>query len=106
MLLLSVVFIPLMAILRTGQSKTLSEKLATVAGALVGVLYIFSSLFAIQHWEGRTVLWLTTVIMSMFVFIPIYLYNEMQGKDKQQAIITSILMVGFTATLFTMINLR
>lgn len=106
MVILSMAFLPLMAILKTKESGNVTEKLVNIAGVLTGMLYIISTLFAIQHWEGRTALWLSTVGISMFIFIPLYLYNGIQKPETRfNTIVTSILLVGFSGSLFTMIRI-
>lgn len=106
LLTLSAVFLPVLAILKAKETVNSSDKALVVIGATIGVLYITSTLFALMHWPGRTSMWLATVCISMFVFLPVYLYKGMQQPEtKLNTIITSILVVGFTLSLFTMIKL-
>jgi len=105
--ILSLIFLPLMAIIKIRERTTLRDKLVVMIGALVGVLYTMSTLFAIEHWAGRTVLWLSTVCVSMFVLIPVYFFTGIRKPEtKANTIVTSILLVGATCLLFTMINLH
>jgi hypothetical protein len=107
MLVLSLVFIPLLAMLKVKESPGSTDKAVAITGSLVGVLYIVSTMFAIMHWEGRTALWLTTVGTCMFVFLPVYLYKGLQQSEtKLNTIITSVLVVGFALSVFTMIRIH
>ena len=103
----SLVFLPLMAVLKTREATSWRDKFIVIVGVLLGVLYGMSTLFAVMHWEGRTALWLTTVAVSMFVFIPVYFFTGIRREESRlNTIVTSILLVGVTALLFTMIGLR
>jgi hypothetical protein len=107
MAVLSIVFIPLLALLKVKESSGSGDKAVAITGSLVGVLYIVSTMFAIMHWEGRTALWLTTVGTCMFVFLPVYLYKGLrQSETKLNTIITSVLVVGFALSVFTMIRIH
>ena len=107
MLTLSVLFLPLMVILKAREKTTVRDKVVTVIGALLGVLYATSTLFAVQHWPGRTTLWLTTVSIALFLFIPFYFFTGIRNAEtKLNTIVTSILLVGATCLVFTMIALR
>lgn len=103
----SFLFLPLFFVLKNKEVKTSREKLVLASGTLTGMLYALSVLFAIQHWPGVRILWLTTVVLSMFVFIPLYFFT---GIKKQEArfntIVTTVLLVGATGLLFTMIRVR
>lgn len=107
MLMLSLVFLPLVVLLKLKESNNSREKLVMVTGAFIGMLYTISILFALNAWPGATMLWLITAGLSMFVFIPIYFFTGIRKPEtKLNTIVTSVLLVGATGLLFAMISLK
>jgi len=106
-LLVSFVVLPLMLLLKVKEGQSGRDKLVFALGTLTGMLYCTSTLFAIMHWPGRTALWISTVGVSMFAFIPAYFFTGIRRPEtKSNTILTSILLVGATGLLFSMIGIR
>ena len=104
---LSLLFLPLLFLTKKAESKTRAEKVILGLGALVGILYCLATLFKIQHWPGATQLWYSTIVLSAFVFIPVYFFNGIKQEERKgNTIITTILLVGATSVLFMMMNTR
>lgn len=61
-----------------------------------------------MHWPGGNgLLWLTAIGISTFLLIPIYLFTGIRNPDTRlNTIVTTIILVGATGLLFTMVNLR
>lgn len=107
MLLLSFLFLPMLAIMKMRELASMRDKLVTLLGTLVGILYALSVMFAIFRWQGNTFMWLATVSISMFVLIPVYFFTGIrQPEIRTNTIVTSVLMVGATCLLFSMIALK
>ena len=105
--ILSFLFLPLLVLLKTREADTRRNKLVLILGAVVGMLYSLSTLFAMMHWPGATSLWLTTVIMSIGVLVPTYFFTGIrQPETKVNTIVTTILLVSATGLLFTMLRIR
>lgn len=103
----SFVFLPLFCIIKTREIKTMAGKLVTFAGTLTGILFCMAVLFAIMHWPGNTVFWLSAIACSILLFIPAYFFTGIRNPEtRTNTIITSIIMVGVTGLQFSMINLR
>jgi hypothetical protein len=106
-LMVSFVVLPLMLVLKTREKGDSCDKLVFALGTVTGILYCLSTLFALQHWEGRTVLWLTTVGVSMFLFVPAYFFTGIRKPEmRSNTILTSVLLVCATSLLFAMIALK
>jgi uncharacterized membrane protein len=100
-------FLPLFYVLKKREMKTGREKMILTAGTFTGMIYALAVLFAIQHWPGARILWLTTVVVSMFVFIPLYFFNGIKKPEARfNTIVTTVLLVGATGLLFTMLRIR
>jgi hypothetical protein len=100
-------FMPLLLLTKNRETTTLRDKVVMSLGTLVGILYCLSTLFKVQHWPGASYLWFATIIISAFVFIPIYFFTGIRNPEtKTNTIVTSILLVGATSILFMLMNLR
>ena len=105
--IISFIFLPLMFLLKTKDNSSKRDKLILAIGSLVGMLYCLSTLFAVMHWPGATILWLTTIGMSGLVLIPVYFFTGIRNPEtKVNTIVTSILLVGATSCIFIMVNIR
>ncbi|HEY6162455.1 MAG TPA: hypothetical protein VI112_14600, partial [Bacteroidia bacterium] len=104
----SVLFLPLLFILKTRDQSNAREKLIVGVGALIGILLCLATLFTVMHWgAGNGVLWLTAIGLSVFVLIPVYFFTGIRNPEsKANTIITSIVLFGASGLLFSMINLR
>lgn len=106
-ILLSFLFLPLLVLLKTREADSLRNKLVLVLGAVVGILYSLSTLFAVMHWPGATPLWLTTVATSIFVLVPTYFFTGIRKPETRvNTIVTTILLISATGLLFTMLRIR
>ncbi len=106
-LLMCFIFLPLVFILKAKEINSGIEKLTVAMGTLLGILFCLDVLFTVNHWPGATVLWLSTVCGSAFVFIPLYCFTGLRKPETRvNTILTTIVLVGFTGLLFTMVRLR
>lgn len=104
---LSLIFLPLVALLKAKEVSGAAEKGTTISGALAGIGFSLAVIFAVMHWPGGTILWLSTICISLFVFIPLYFFTGIRKPEKKMnTIVISILLVGATCLQFTMVGLR
>jgi hypothetical protein len=105
---LSVIFLPLMYLLKTKDSSSTRDKVVLGLSALIGALLCWATLFTIMHWPGGNgVLWFTAIGISTFLLIPIYFFTGIRNPDTRlNTIVTSIVLVGATGLLFAMVNVR
>lgn len=101
------IFIPSLYVIKSKETKTTRAKLVLASGTLTGILYSLAVLFAIQHWPGVRILWFSTVSVSMFVFIPLYFFTGIRNPEtKFNTIVSTVLFIGATGLLFTMLRVR
>ncbi|MEO6901855.1 MAG: hypothetical protein ABI315_01725 [Bacteroidia bacterium] len=104
---LSLVFLPLMFVLKAKDSSSKNERLLSGVGALIGFLICLAALFSVMHWPHALTLWIVAICIATFVFIPIYFYNGMRNPDTRlNTLVTTILILGATGLLFIMVNIR
>jgi hypothetical protein len=105
--LISFLFLPLVFILKAREVNTGLEKFTVAIGTILAILFCMDILFTVQHWPGANILWLSTVSVSLFIFIPLYFFTGIRKPEtRTNTILTTIMLVGFTGLLFTAINLR
>ena len=107
MLITSVIFLPLLALLKTREGGTTRDKIVLVTGAVVGMLFFLSSLFKVMHWPGANIMLISTIILSTFVLIPVYFFTGIRKPEtKVNTIVTTVLLIAITGLTFLMVNLR
>ncbi|MCW3123382.1 MAG: hypothetical protein JWQ38_2874 [Flavipsychrobacter sp.] len=106
--LISFVFLPLsMLLMGREPNKTTQDHITLITGTLAGILYSMAVLFTVMHWPGSSALWFTTVGVSLFVFIPFYFFTGIRKPEKKlNTIFTSVLLIGATGLIFTMLRVR
>ncbi|MBA3706317.1 MAG: hypothetical protein H0W84_10610, partial [Bacteroidetes bacterium] len=106
---ISLIFLPLMFLLKTKDSNSKRDKLIVAISSVIGILLCLATLFSVMHWPGARngFFWLTAISISTFILIPVYFFTGIRNPDtKVNTIVTSIVLIGATGLLFTMINLR
>lgn len=95
MVVFSLVFLPLVFLLKTKEVGTIREKIILGLGTLAGIFYFISALFLIMHWPGARVIWVLTLALSFFVLLPLYFFNGIRKPEtKLNTIVTTIILIG------------
>jgi len=106
-LISSLVFLPLMAILKNKEISAKKDKLVLVLGTLVGILFSQFVLFKVMHWPGATIFLFSFISLGALVFLPIYFFTGIRKPEtKVNTITSSILLVMVFGLQFTLINTR
>ncbi|MBI2272139.1 MAG: hypothetical protein HYU69_17500 [Bacteroidetes bacterium] len=103
----SFIFLPLMFLLKVGEINAKRDKVVLSIGTLLGILYCISMLFQVMHWPGKYLIWLSTLSVSFFVFLPVYFFTGIRNAEtKVNTIVASILLVAAIGIQFTLTALR
>jgi hypothetical protein len=103
----SFLFLPFLFILKAKEVNTGLEKLVIALGTVLGIMFCLSILFKVQHWPGATIMVCTMVAFSFFIFIPLYFFTGYKrAETRLNTILTSILLIGFTAITFLSVNVN
>jgi hypothetical protein len=103
----SLVFLPMVLMLKTKEAGTTRNKVVITVGILVGIMYCLSTMFLVQHWPGARIMWFSTLLLSFFVLIPIYFFTGIRKPEtKMNVIVTTIIMLGVLGTQFTITAIR
>lgn len=94
-------------LLLTFKNYFMMKKIMIGGGLFAVTAFLFGAWFKIMHWPGANMLWLVTICLSAFVFIPLYCFAGIRKPEtKTNTILTTIVLTGFTGLMFTMIRLR
>ena len=103
----SFVFLPLMYVFKTRDNASKRDKVVFGIGTLLGIMYCLSMLFQMMHWPGARILWISTLMIGFFVFLPLYFLTGIrQPETKFNTIVSSILLVAMMGTQFMLTAMR
>lgn len=90
----SLLFLPLMFVLRVKEKQSSRDKLITGLGALAGSALSMGILFKIMHWPGANMLGMGAMLLMAFVFLPIYFFTGIRNPEtKVNTIVSSALII-------------
>ena len=105
--LASLIFMPLMFILRTRETNSSRDKIVLGAGVIFGMLVSISTLFKVFHWPGANMMWFVSLGILFFVYIPVYFFTGIRNPETKFNTITStVLLMLAGGLLFTLTNIR
>jgi hypothetical protein len=105
--LASLVFLPLIFILKTKEVDSTRDKLILAIGTLFGIVVSIATLFKLLHWPYANILWLVSLGILFFVFIPLYFFSGIRKPEtKINTITSSLLIIIAGGLLFALTSLR
>lgn len=103
--LMSFIFLPLLFFLRVGEKQEKSQKIISVIGGVCAMLISLGVLFKLMHWPGANLMCLLSLLLMLFIFIPVYFFSGFRNPaTKVNTIVTSIMMFAGCALILTLIR--
>jgi len=103
--ILSLIFLPLMFVLKIREKQDLKDKLVIGIGTLAGVLISLGTLFKVQHWPYANIMSLSSLLIMIFLFLPLYFFSGIRKPEtKVNTIVSSILLLSACGLLLTLIR--
>lgn len=104
------VFLPIFCINRIKESSTNLNKLMLSLGTIIGMLYCICMLWLFMHWRDNNnswlLLWLVTLSLTFFLFIPLYFFTGIRNPAKKiNTIAYTVLLIAATVIQFAITNL-
>lgn len=91
----SLVFLPLVFILKVKENNILRDRIIYALGTLAGMLFSMAILFKIMYWPGANVMGVSVVVLMGCVFLPVYFVSGIRkAETKLNTIVTSVLIVA------------
>ncbi|OJW81403.1 MAG: hypothetical protein BGO69_14020 [Bacteroidetes bacterium 46-16] len=106
-LVFSLVFLPLLFVLKTRELTAVRDKLILGLGTIAGILYCLSALWLLMRWSGKHEIWLATLAFTFFVFLPAYFFTGIRKPETRvNTIVSTIIIIGVIGIQFTLTALR
>jgi hypothetical protein len=103
--LLSLVFLPLMFILKIREQQNTKDKAIIGIGTLSGILISLGILFKVMHWPGANIMMQGSIVVMLLLFLPLYFFTGIRNPDtKVNTIVSSIIMLSAIGLLFTLMR--
>lgn len=105
--LFSLVFLPILSVIRIKEQTKTNDKIVIIAAAIFGSAISLAILFKVMHWPYATILWTSALAILFFIFLPIYFFGGIRNPEtKTNTIVSSILILIAGGLLFLITNLR
>jgi hypothetical protein len=96
-----------MFVLKLREDNSNRDRLITGIGTVVGITFSLSTLFKLQHWPHANDLWMISLAILGFIFIPTYFFTGIRNPEtKVNTIVSSILMTIVAGLFFSLTSLR
>lgn len=103
----SLMFLPLLFVIKAREVKTASDKAVIAVGSFVGILFSLAILFMVMHWPGANILLFSAIGIAAFILLPVYFFTGIRRPEtKLNTIIMSIILVGVIGLQFTVVRMR
>lgn len=103
--LLSLLFLPLMMILRLKEKTESTDKLLVVLGVFSAITMSLGVLFKIMYWPGANMLSMISLLNILFIFLPFYFYNGLRKPEtKTNTAISGMLIFTGCGLILTLIR--
>ncbi|MBK6520838.1 MAG: hypothetical protein KBG47_01920 [Bacteroidia bacterium] len=103
--ILSLIFLPLMFILKIKEKQNIKDKITIGIGAFAGILISMGILFKIMHWPYANMMMNSSIAILMLLFLPFYFFSGIRNPEtKVNTIVSSILLISATGLLFTLMR--
>ena len=104
-LMMSLIFLPLLFVLKVKEKKESKEKIIIGLGTLAAVSLSLGVLFKVMHWPFANMLSLTALFIMIFLFLPIYYFSGIRNPEtKVNTIVSTILIVVGCALILALVR--
>ena len=102
---LSLVFLPLLAVLKIRERRNAREKMLLLTGVVSGIALSLGTLFKIMFWPGANMLGMTSVLVLLFGYLPLYFFTGIRDPEKKtNTIVSSILILAGCGLFLTLVR--
>ena len=104
-ILLSLVFLPLLFVLKAKEKKENKDKIVIALGALAAISLSLGVMFKVMHWPLANVLCISALFIMVFLFLPIYYFSGIKNPEtKVNTVVSSIIIVAGSALILTLVR--
>jgi gliding motility-associated GldM-like protein len=103
----SLLFLPLLFILKIKEKQKSKEKLILGIGLIPAIAISMSVTFKVMHWPGANMLGMLSVACMLLVFLPFYFFSGIKNPEtKINTIVSSVLIIIGCGLFLTLVNTR
>lgn len=103
----SLIFLPLMFVLKVREVGSTRDKVVTGLGTFFGIISSLGTLFKIMHWPYANMMMFVGLVVFMFLFVPIYFFTGIRNPEtKVNVIVSSVIYILAGGLIFSLIDLR
>ncbi len=104
--LFSLIFLPLMIILKFRDEESKTEKVVFSFGLFLGAIACLGVLFKLMSWPGANVMFRWSVTFFIFLYVPLYYLIGIRKPEKKfNVLVNSVLMMACGGMLYGLIKL-
>lgn len=102
----SVIFMPLLIILKMKDDESKTEKAVFSFGFLLAISLIVGLLFKLMHWPYATIILITATTLFTVIYVPIYFITGIRKPNKKfNVAVNSVLMLACGGIFYSLFNL-
>jgi len=103
----SLIFLPLLIVLKVKESVELKNKLIVLAGMTSAIFLSLGILFKIMHWPGANTLGIAAIVSLIGIFLPIYFTTGIRNPEtKTNTIVISLITLLGAGLFLALVNTR
>lgn len=103
--LLSLVFLPLVFVLKFKEKQNTKDKLTILFGSLAAILISLGILFKVMHWPFANILIISSMAVSLLLFLPTYFFSGIRNPEtKINTTISSIFIISACGLLLVLVR--
>jgi hypothetical protein len=102
---ISLVFLPLMFLLKIKEQTQVKDKALTGLGTLAAICLTLGVLFKVMHWPGANMLSIIALAFLMCLYLPVYFFSGIRNPDtKTNTIVNSVLIITACGLILTLVR--
>jgi hypothetical protein len=103
----SLLFLPLNFLLKSKEEPKMLDKFIIGSGFFAFMLFSLGVLFRIQHWQGAMYLWMTSLVITFIIFIPMYFVSGIRRPEKKtNTTVFTVIIILAAGLQFALINVH
>lgn len=103
----SLFFLPIAFTIKQKQNKSKANQFQNLIGTFCGSVLSLGILFKMMHWPGANIMGLTSILLLLFVFTPLFYLSGVKNEEsKQNTVITTVILILACTLLLALINVK
>jgi hypothetical protein len=104
--LFSLLFLPLMIVLKFKDEEKQVDKIVLSFGFLIAMVAFTGVIFKLMHWPWANIMMISSTATFVFAYVPLYYFTRIRRPElKFNATINSVLMMACGGLIFALFNL-